>query len=95
MHQIAMFNSFTKGRDTQCKRVIRVLADGKPKTSLDIIRGAGIVSPHTRLTDLRKFGFNITHAIRGPRYQWYTWMKEPMTDLEIASQISSAEKANY
>jgi hypothetical protein len=82
-----------QSKDIQGKRVMRVLADGKPKTTLELISNAHTTSPHRRMTDLRRKGFNISHAIKGGKYNWYVWLREELTELELASLIIEAEKS--
>jgi hypothetical protein len=91
MTQRELWNELMQSRDAQGKRIMRLMADAKPKTTLDIIYQAHTTSPHRRMTELRLKGFNITHAIKGGKYNWYVWLRDELTEQQLASLITSAE----
>jgi hypothetical protein len=67
--------------DSQCARVLSVLADGKPHTVPDIHRRAGTMRLNSRVADLRKQGHNIVcervPGRKGAGAYRYTWLDAP------------------
>jgi hypothetical protein len=64
------------------RRVLAVLSDGRPRTTRDIVRKAGVVAVNACVAELRELGAEITcvretDPIRGPRWT-YTMTKAPL-----------------
>ena len=77
--------------DTQCGRVLAVLADGRPHTVPDIHRRAGTMRLNSRVAELRKRGHDIVcervkHR-KGPGAYRYTWLNAPPATATATSEI--------
>jgi hypothetical protein len=64
------------------RRVLAVLSDGRPRTTRDIVRNAGVLAVNTCIAELRDLGAEIacvreTDPVRGPRWT-YTMTKAPL-----------------
>lgn len=61
-------------------RVLRLLADGKPHTTRDIVRKAGVMAVNACISELRAHGAEISCAqvlVKDQRRFFYQMTKEP------------------
>ena len=77
-------------------RVLRVLADGRRHTTLDLQEKARTVAAGTCVSELRHFGYRIVCARRdrglGRGPVWEYRMPEPPTALEMAAIEAEAAR---
>ncbi len=65
------------------RRVLAILADGRPRTTRDIVRKAGVMAVNACVAELRDLGAEITcvrevdPATKSPRWT-YTMTKAPL-----------------
>lgn len=62
------------------QRVLTLLKDGKPHTTRDIVRKAGVMAVNACVAELRHHGAEIIcdqQVVKGQRRFFYTMTKEP------------------
>jgi len=95
LSQQGLYRKFLAERkNKQLIAILDLLKDCKPHTCLEISRHAKTLSVNRRLSDLREFGFNISHALKGEKHFWYIWFAEgqTITDEKTGQDIFNAER---
>lgn len=62
------------------QRVLRVMADGKPHSTREIVRGAGVLAVNACISELRAHGAEISCTqvmVKDQRRFFYRMTKEP------------------
>ena len=73
-------------RSDRLRRVLRLLADGHPHSTLDIVRGAQVCAVNSIISELRSNGLPIRCRREG--FVWYYQLGAPPTTTKAAKGAS-------
>lgn len=78
--------------DSQCGRLLRVLADGKPHTTALLRRNLGGIAISSRIAELRKHGYEITcgrqPGFRGSSAYFYRLVSLPEAETQLTGPLA-------